>query len=133
MVHPVHSFVWVIFPVFGMAMGAFAIWNEFSRQKKALDVLRVYAERGTEPPESVLALLDRASSSRPGRRAGGPWSQFAFFAVLAAGFGALDLWMLWAGRGGPFIMGFAVITIALTALAVSALVQALGGPRANGP
>ena len=57
------QFFWIIFPVFGMCMGAFAIWNEFSRQKKALEVLKIYAEKGTEPPESVRAIERRTARS----------------------------------------------------------------------
>ena len=56
-------FFWLIFPILGMGMGAFAIWNEFSRQKKALEVLKVYAEKGQEPPESVMQILGRARAS----------------------------------------------------------------------
>src|ERR1700761_3337371 len=90
MVELFREFFWLIFPIFGMGIGAFSIWNEFSRQKKALEVLKVYAEKGTEPPESVLEVLNRAST-RP-RRRGSRWSSAAFFGVFAAGFAGLAIW-----------------------------------------
>ena len=121
------QFFWLIFPIFGMGMGAFAIWNEFSRQKKALEVLKVYAEKGQEPPESVLQILGQASTPRSGRRSrrrvmGGA----AFFGVLSAGFAAMALWTF--ANGGPqqFVIGWTIAAIALAALFASNLVQALG-------
>ena len=121
------EFFWIIFPVLGMGVGAFAIWNEFSRQKKALEVLKVYAEKGQEPPESVLALLNR-SSSPGGGRSRNPWAQVAYFGVMAAGFGALTFWFA-QSSGWPFVLGFGIASFALAALAASAAVQALTTPK----
>ena len=124
------EFFWIIFPVLGMGIGAFAIWNEFSRQKKALEVLKVYAEKGQEPPESVLALLNRSSSPGGGARARNPWAQVVYFGVMAAGFGAVTFWFA-QGPGWPFVLGFGIASFALAALAASTAVQALTTPRKN--
>jgi hypothetical protein len=123
------EFFWIIFPVFGMGIGAFSIWNEFSRQKKALEVLKVYAEKGTEPPESVLSVLNRASTRQ--RRAGRGWSSAAFFGVLSVGFAGMAVWT--AANDGPFsfVTGWTIAAIALGAVCASNVVQALMAPGQN--
>ncbi len=121
------QFFWLIFPVLGMGVGAFAIWNEFSRQKKALEVLKVYAEKGQEPPESVMRILSQASAPGSDRRSRNPMAGAVFFGVLSAGFAAMALWTF--ANGGPqqFVTGWTIAAIALGALFASNLVRALGG------
>ena len=123
------QFFWIIFPVFGMGIGAFSIWNEFSRQKKALEVLKVYAEKGTEPPQSVLEVLNRASTRQ--RRRGAGWSGAAFFGVLTIGFAGMAIWT--GVNEGPFsfVTGWTIAAIALGAVCASNVVQALTAPRQN--
>ncbi len=123
------QFFWIIFPVFGMGIGAFSIWNEFSRQKKALEVLKVYAEKGQEPPESVLNILDRASTHQ--RRRGAGWSGAAFAGVMALGFAGMAIWT--GVNGGPFafVTGWTLAAIALGAVCASTAVQALMASRQN--
>ena len=123
---------WIIFPILGMGIGALAVWGDFSRQKRALEVLKVYAEKGTEPPASVLDVLNRASTV--GRRRGdNPWSRMTFFLVMSVGFGALAFWSAHGdpSRSGAFISGFGIISFAMFALAASALVAALTANRAD--
>ena len=122
------QFFWIIFPVFGMCMGAFAIWNEFSRQKKALEVLKIYAEKGTEPPESVLALLNRAST-RSSRR--NPLAGAVFAGVLALGFAGMAIWTYFNSGPFSFVTGWTLAAIALGAVCASTAVQALTAPRQN--
>ncbi len=124
------QFFWLIFPIFGMGMGAFAIWNEFSRQKKALEVLKVYAEKGQEPPESVMKVLG-AASTRSSRRRGSSWSAATFFGVLAAGFAALAVWTYTNDGPFPFLTGWSIAAVALGALCASNIVGALTAPRQN--
>jgi len=124
------QFFWLIFPIMGMGMGAFSIWNEFSRQKKALEVLKVYAEKGQEPPESVLQILGSASVRSP-RRRGASLSAATFFGVLAAGFAALAVWTYATDGPYPFIMGWTIAAIALGALCASNIVGALTAQRQN--
>ena len=88
MVQLFREFFWLIFPVLGMGIAFMAVAGEFGRQKRALDVLRTYAEKGVEPPPSVLAVLSRASSDKKRN----PLANFAFFSNLALGFGAVALW-----------------------------------------
>lgn len=123
---------WVILPALGIALGGYAIWSEYSRQKKALDVLRIHAERGVEPSEAVLDLLSRASGA-PGGARGNPWSDFVFYMVMSAGFAAVTWWFL---QGDPqkvwvFVVAFGITTFSMAALALSALVAGLMAPRKN--
>ena len=122
---------WIL-PVLGLAVGAFAIWSEYGRQRKALDVLRIYAEKGQEPPDSVLAMLTRASTSESSSSP--PWAQFAFYVIMAAGFGLVTAWF---SRGDvsevwPFTLGFGITSFVMLAYAASAMVRALKPPRAEG-
>lgn len=125
----------ILIPLGGMLFAAFAVWNEFARQRKALDVLRVYAEKGVEPPASVLAILNRSGSSGGwASRQANPWASAAFFVVLALGFGALTFWF---ARGDahetwPFVTGFGISAFAMVALASSDVVRAVTTPRKHG-
>lgn len=127
---------WLIPAVLGMALGAFAIWAEFSKQKKALEVLRLHAEKGTEPSGAVLDMLISAgggeAKSTPVAR--NPWSGFAFYLIMAAGFGALTWWFLQGDpqRAWMFVIAFGITGFTMAALAASALITALSPPRAHG-
>ena len=124
------QFFWLIFPVLGMCFAAFAVWNEFSRQKKALEVLKIYAEKGTEPPDSVVAVLNRASVSQKHRN---HLAEAAFAGVMAVGFAGLTVWSSFHPNGWVFTAGFAMCGFALAALAASALVQGLTARRPDAP
>ena len=124
-------FFWLIFPILGMGMGAFAIWNEFSRQKKALEVLKVYAEKGQEPPESVMQILGRASTASRDRRGRSAWSRATFFCALALGFAGMAVWTGMTSGSYSFETGWTIAAIVLGALGLSALVTALSSPRQN--
>ena len=109
------QFFWLVFPIFGMFVGAFAIWNEFSRQKKALEVLKVYAEKGQEPPESVMQILGKASTPRARRRSSS-WAGAAFAGVMSAGFAALAVWTYVNNGAYSFVAGWTIAAIALGAI-----------------
>jgi hypothetical protein len=127
--------LWVILPALGIALGGYAIWSEYSRQKKALDVLRIHAERGIEPSEAVLDLLSRASgaSAAPGGGRSNSWADFAFYMVMAAGFAAVTWWFL---QGDPqkvwfFVVAFGIAAFSMAAFGLSALIAGLTAPRKN--
>ena len=47
--------------------GIYRTWVEYRSRSKALDVLRVYAEKGQEPPTSVIAAISAvALVDKPG-------------------------------------------------------------------
>lgn len=123
----------VLVPLAGIAFVAFAVWNEFARQRKALEVLKTYAEKDIEPPASVLSVLSRSSGPGDSMRAH-PWSSATFFVILGVGFGALTFWF---ARGDthitwPFVTGFGICAFVMVALAGGDAVRALTTRRANG-
>ena len=129
MIELFREFFWLIFPILGMGIAFMAVAGEFGRQKRALEVLRVYAEKGTEPPASVLAVLSRASSEKKRN----PMAGFALFAVLAIGFGGVTLWFAYMGFGWPFELGFGIASFVMVAIAAANLVSALSkNSSANG-
>ena len=127
MIELFREFFWLIFPVLGMGIAFMAVAGEFGRQKKALDVLRTYAEKGTEPPPAVLAVLSRASSEQKKN----PMASFAFFLIMAAGFGGVTWWFYGAAHAWPFVLGFGIAAFVMVALSVSNLVQALSKNAAH--
>ncbi len=129
MIELFREFFWLIFPIMGMGIAFLAVAGEFGRQKRALEVLRVYAEKGTEPPASVLAVLSRASSEQKKN----PMAGFALFAVLAIGFGAVVFWFAYMGFAWPFELGFGIASFVMVAIAAANLVSALSkNSSANG-
>lgn len=133
------EFFWMIFPIFGMGIAVFAIWLAYSRKRKTLDLLRIYAEQGKDPPQALLDALafdpderfERHARDRLGFHAEyGPysrnpvvlWSRFVLLAMLALGF---------AGAGWYFkqlAFPFFITAFVLAAVAAATLVRALLTP-----
>jgi hypothetical protein len=127
MIELFREFFWLIFPILGMGIAFVAVFGEFGRQKRALEVLRVYAEKGVEPPASVLAVLSRASSDKKRN----PMASFMFFLVMAIGFGGVAWWFNQTAGGWPFVLGFGIAAFVMAALAASNLVSGLSGSSAS--
>ena len=100
MIELFREFFWLIFPILGMGIAFMAVAGEFGRQKKALEVLRTYAEKGVEPPANVLAVLSRASSENKKN----PKASFAFFTIMALGFIFVAGWFNGTGGSWPFVL-----------------------------
>jgi hypothetical protein len=134
---PLIAYVGMIIPLAGMSIGAFAIWTEHQRKQKALEVLKVYAEQGTEPPPSLVAGIAQATSSRNARpidsnTAAANWASAAFFLIMAVGFGGAAWWFNQGGRGAwVFTVGTGITCFVMAALSASALIRALLAPRPN--
>lgn len=124
MIELFREFFWLIFPILGMGIAFVAVLGEFSRQKRALEVMRVYAEKGTEPPASVLAVLSRASSDSKKRP---PMASFVFFLIMGLGFAFVAAWFNSNGGEWPLVLGFGIAAFVMAALAASNLIQALTG------
>jgi hypothetical protein len=89
----------------GVAIAVGIAWFDHRTRTKAIDVLRVYAERGEEPPSSVLQSLmwvsgfpkappppdDKDRLGRP-RTRGSFLAHAAADAVFAAGFSGFSWW-----------------------------------------
>ena len=95
----------ILFLATGITIAVLIAWFDHRTRAKALDVLRVYAERGDEPPASVTQALMRVSGwpkatppaddnkdriGRP-RTRGGFLAHAAADAVFVAGFS----WFAW--------------------------------------
>ncbi len=93
-------------------------------------MLKVYAEKGQEPPESVLQVLNRASIRQ--RRRGGGWPGAAFCGVLAVGFAGMAIWTYVNDGPWSFETGWTIAAIALGAVCASNVVAALTTPRDDG-
>ena len=81
----------------GVVIAVGIAWTQYRTRTRALDVLRVYAERGEEPPTSVIQALTNVSGSTPQRpptppTRGNHLAHAAGSAVLAAGLAGLAWW-----------------------------------------
>jgi len=123
----------------GVSVPIFAFWFDHRSRTRALDVLRIYAERGEEPPESVMQALASASASawarkvdirdnrdrlgRP-RTRGGFLAHAAANAVFAAGLSALAWWRI--STSGEAHAGEIVAILAAMFFAASLAAQLVG-------
>jgi hypothetical protein len=86
------------------------VWMEHRKRTRVLDVLRVYAERGEEPPTSVNEALTQVSGGKPLQPAkpttrGTHLSHAAPNAVFTVGFAAIAWWRFTAfGETGPTVV-----------------------------
>jgi hypothetical protein len=123
-----HGYWWLIFPIFGMAMGFMGMVSSERRNQRVLDLIKSYVEQGKEPPAELLKLatLDEESHARTpeGRRHSNGWS-FVTFAAIAAGFGVG--W--WFVRGEDFAFAFMIVAVTMGVLAFGALFMLLIGRK----
>lgn len=125
------SYWWLIFPLGWMVAGGFNSLLNYKRQKDTLKLIQTYAEKGQEPPEALLKVLDRPIDSdteffqgREGRRGNagteGTWFSVVLFGLMACGFGYAYYTNMY-GAGEAFL----IVTFVLGALSAACLVQAL--------
>jgi hypothetical protein len=116
----------------GFAIPVSISWFEHRTRTKALDVLRVYAERGEEPPASVTGALTAVSgwarkpegtaTERPTR--GTHLAHAAANTVFAAGLPGLAWWRFsTSGKADAWVI---VITLAALFFAASAAARLVG-------
>ena len=127
-----------------MIPAVYRTWVEYRSRSRALDVLRVYAERGQEPPAAVTAALTAVSSagthfpdaapapaggfSKPTRE-----SHMAHVAgSVVCGLGAAGIaWWRWPENGepGPLVIWAVVIAIFFAGSIAARLVGVFTTPR----
>ena len=116
----------------GVAIPISLFWFEHRTRTRALDVLRAYAERGEEPPASVIQALTsvselwpRKADAPPRPRTRGYYLTFvAPNTVFAIGLAGLAWWRLSAtGEAGA---GVIVAILAALFFAASAAAQLVG-------
>ncbi len=125
---------WYVFWI-GVVLISFgcAIWagqGEHERRHKALDILKMYAERGAEPP---AAMLEQLAQHAAGNQAGQKPFQgrglllqafigFLFSACVAGGLhgwleaGDAENWMVFASQAAMAFFGFGAFGLLLAAL-----------------
>lgn len=123
-----YQFWWLIFPIgFGL-LGAYNSFLGYRRQRDALNLIKTYAEKGQEPPEALLKVLQQPihddswdGSSSGNRQPTNYWSLFGLFTALGLGFlGASHFTDLDSGTGAFLIVAFVMGAVAIWAL-ISAL------------
>ena len=121
----------------GVAIAISVVWFEHRTRTRALDVLRIYAERGEEPPSSVIQALTsvsgwarKADAAENRDRIGRPYTRGSFLAhaaanmIFAAGLSALAWWRISAsGEAGT---GEIVAILAALFFAASVAAQLVG-------
>lgn len=125
-----YQFWWLIFPIGFGIMGAYNSYLGYRRQRDALNLIKTYAEKGQEPPEALLKVLQRPledngwdGAPATSRRPTNYWSLFGLFTALSAGF-----------LGSRFVIGdldpgavtaFSIVGFVMGAVAIWALISAL--------
>jgi hypothetical protein len=113
-----HQYWWLIFPTVGFACAFWALWLQHRRQKAAIDLLRIYAQQGKDPPAELLKVLQSDGDGRPPYR---HWQDAALLGVLAVAFAV----MACLQEGMRSKTGLIFATIVLAALTVNSVVAAL--------
>lgn len=120
------SYWWLLFPMAWFFFGGFSSFLNYRRQKDTLKLIQTYAERGQEPPEALLKVLDKPIDSETeawtsnSNSNDGNWFCVVFFGIMAGGFGyaaSRDMY----GAGDAFL----IVTVVLAALSLASLVSAL--------
>ena len=129
------DFWWLMFPLAWIIGSAFSSFFRYRSQKNALDLVRTYVERGQEPPEALLRMVEKPhdpdaamwemtsepSKPRAPRVAADYWSLFGLFAALAAGFGFAGAFTGIDRGSGAFL----IVAVTMGAVAVWALINAV--------
>ena len=127
----------------GIAIAVGIAWFDHRTRTRAIDVLRVYAERGEEPPSSVLQALTSVSGfpkapapddnkdrlGRP-RTRGGFLAHAAADTVFAAGFFGFSWWRYAdLGEASPGVMVCIFVGLYFAASTAARLVGAYYTPH----
>ncbi len=127
------AYWWLLFPMAWFVFGGFSSWLNYRKQRETLKLLKTYADKGQEPPEALLRVLDKpidsdnetwGGASTPGRPAN-YWSLFGLFAVLAGGFGIAAYMPETFGVDMGVRFPFTVVALTMGAVAVWALISAM--------
>lgn len=119
------SYWWLLFPLGWFVFGGFNAMVNYYRQKNVLKIIKTYADRGEQPPESLLKIVEQPIDDRHEYQGGsrsedGSWFSVVLFGTLAAGFGYASYTNMY-GAGDAFL----IVTFVMGALCIATLVQAL--------
>lgn len=121
------QFWWLLFPLGWFVVSGVQQLMRYRRQRDTIDLLKVYAANGREPPPELIATLnnprsdeedDWDGSSSSGATSG--WFYVVLFGFLGAGFGYAAFTDLY-GAGEAFTL----VALVFAALAAAYLVSSL--------
>ncbi len=127
------SYWWLLFPLGWFVFGGFNAMVNYYRQKNVLKIIKTYADRGEQPPEALLKIVEQPLDDRhentpgySGRARGdqGNWFSVVLFGLLGLGFGYASVTDMY-GAGEAFL----IVAFVMGALAAATLVQALISSR----
>lgn len=128
------SYWWLLFPLGWFMFGGFNAVMNYYRQKNVLKIIKTYADRGEQPPESLLKIVEQPIDDsheyqrgvyQPGtRREDGGWFSVVLFGCMALGFGYAS-WSNMYGAGDAFL----IVAFVMGALCAASLVSGLVGRR----
>lgn len=129
MVELFQSFWWLLFPLGWFIFGGFNAMVNYYRQKNVLKIIKTYADRGEQPPEALLKIVeqpldDRHEYTQNRRTDDGNGFSVVLFGIMAAGFGYAS-WSNMYGAGDAFL----IVAFVMGALAAASLVSSLIGRR----
>ena len=119
------SYWWLLFPLGWFVSIGFSSLLNYRKQKDALQLIRTYAERGEQPPEALMKVLDRpidaenesrAYPSSSGRSQGSVFS-LVLFTMLGAGFGFASYADIYEAGDAFLIVAFVMGALAAATLA----------------
>lgn len=125
------SYWWLMFPLGWMIAGGFSSLLNYRRQKDTLKLIQTYAEKGQQPPEALMKVLDRPIDSETeffhggrgcGRRGERSWFSVVLFGVMSAGFGYASYTDVYGAKEA-----FLIVSFVLGALCLASLVSVLSG------
>jgi hypothetical protein len=119
-------FFWLIFPIFGMAMGVMAMRQRHVRANRTIDLIKSYADRGKEPPPELLAALRDPDFTGKGTGSS-LWVPICLFAALSAGFVMFAL--MTANGDMRHMVPFLFVALIMGGLCVRLVVTKLTRPR----
>ncbi|WP_428149075.1 hypothetical protein [Brevundimonas sp.] len=129
MVELFQGYWWLLFPLGWFIFGGFNAMVNYYRQKNVLKIIKTYADRGEQPPESLLKIVeqpldDRHEYTPSTRMDDGNWFSVVLFGIMAVGFGYAS-WSNIYGAGDAFL----IVAFVMGALAAASLVSSLLGRR----
>ncbi len=128
-----HAYWWLLFPLGWFVFGGFNAMVNYYRQKEVLKVIKTYADRGEQPPEALLKIVEQPIDDRHentpdyrgmSRGDQGNWFSVVLFGLLGLGFGYASFTDMY-GAGEAFL----IVAFVMGALAAATLVQALLSSR----
>jgi Flp pilus assembly protein TadB len=113
---------WLIFPIFGMAMGWGGMVSNERRARSMMEVLKSYVDQGKEPPPELMRFVSMkydefGDLESPSDRASGRIWSFIIFAAIAAGMAVAYAF----NRSEDWAWVFLTVCVVMAVMAVGAL------------